>query len=296
MSDYRLKVFVAVAKNLSFTKAAAELYITQPAVSNHIKELEEQYGVRLFERSSTTMSLTPAGELFLSHAVEILDKYGFLEFEMNQLSRKFSGELKIGASTTIGQYVLPSLLALFFRRYPDVKLTLIDGNSQSIEAALLGNSIDIGIVEGLHSNSSLRYSDFLDDEIVLVADSRGKYGSLEEVTLEQLSAFPLVLREHGSGTLEVIEGALSSAGLSVSSLNVILNLGSTESIKEFILHTDSLAFLSIRSIFRELKGDVLKVIEIPSLSFNRKFRFASRFGPLLPLAEHFVNFAIENAE
>ena len=133
MGDFRLKVFVSVAKNLSFTKASQELFISQPSVTKHIQELELQYQTRLFERMGNSISLTDAGRVFLEHSKRILDDYGRLEYEMSLLRNGHSGELRLGASTTIAQYVLPPLLAQFIEKFPQVSLSLFNGNSNQVE-------------------------------------------------------------------------------------------------------------------------------------------------------------------
>ena len=129
MIDFRLKVFCSVAHNLSFTKASKELYVSQPAISKHIQELETEYSTRLFERMGTHITLTPDGELLLSHAEKILKQYKQLDFEMNLLTQRHIGELRLGASTTIAQYVLPPYLATFQQKFKQIKLSLINGNS-----------------------------------------------------------------------------------------------------------------------------------------------------------------------
>ncbi len=296
MSDFRLKVFLSVARNMSFTKASEELHITQPAISRHIKELEEQYHTPLFNREGLSISLTKGGELLLSHSKRIIDEYQLMEFEMNQLNKTFSGELNIGASTTISQYVIPSLIAMYIKRYPDIKINLLSGNSREIEESLHSHKIDLGFVEGEHIDSTLFYEDYIKDEIVLVANCNGKYKDVEEITLDQLSTQPLVLREQGSGTLEVIGNKLNSKGYKLQSLNIILHLGSTESIKNFIQQTDCLSLVSIRSISKEVFSGLFKIIDIEEFSIERKFRFVSRRGPLTPISETFLNFAISNSK
>lgn len=172
MRDFRLKVFQAVAAHLSFTKAAAELFITQPAVTRHIRELEEELGVSLFERKANRVQLTQAGEILLAHAGRVADIYKQIDFDINQLRQRFAGALQLGASTTIGQYVLPPVLAGFYKTYPDVKLSLLNGNTQQIETALLDKKIELGFVEGKTRNTQLRYTTFLEDEMVIVAHTR----------------------------------------------------------------------------------------------------------------------------
>lgn len=147
MSDFRLKVFLSVAKNLSFTKASQELFVSQPAITKHIQELETCYQARLFDRQGNKISLTEAGKLLQEHSEKILEDYKRLEYEMHLLHNEYIGDLKLGASTTIAQYVLPPLLANFIAKFPQVNLSLLNGNSREIEAALQEHRIDLGLVE-----------------------------------------------------------------------------------------------------------------------------------------------------
>ena len=291
MQDFRLKVFLSVARNRSFTKASRELHITQPAVSKHIHELETRYKARLFDRTGNNITLTEEGEVMYAHAERIMEEYNLLEFDMNQLSGSFSGELKLGASTTISQYVIPTLLSLFIKRYPDIKLSLISGNTQDIETALSDGRIDLGMVEGNHQNPGFRYTRFMDDEIVLATRTDCIYGKLEEISIDRLTSIPLVLREYGSGTLEVIESSLASHHLKLSLMNIVIHLGSTESIKAFMMQNDCATLVSIRSIFKELQAGTLKIVDIEGLEFKRTFKFVSQQGSLNPITEKFILFA-----
>ena len=160
MSDFRLKVFLSVAKNLSFTKASQELFVSQPAITKHIQELETCYQVRLFDRQGNKISLTEAGKLLQEHSEKILEDYKRLEYEMHLLHNEYIGDLKLGASTTISQYVLPPLLANFIAKFPQVNLSLLNGNSREIEAALQEHRIDLGLVEGICRLPNLRYTTF----------------------------------------------------------------------------------------------------------------------------------------
>lgn len=148
MSDFRLKVFRSVAKNLSFTKASQELFVSQPAITKHIQELESTYQARLFDRQGSKISLTEAGKLLLEHCDRILEDYKQLEYEMHLLHNEYIGELKLGASTTIAQYVLPPLLANFIAKFPQINLSLINGNSRGVEAALQEHRIDLDWSKG----------------------------------------------------------------------------------------------------------------------------------------------------
>ena len=291
MSDFRLKVLISVAKNKSFTKAANELHITQPAISKHIRELESTYNVRLIDRNAQNSLLTKAGEIFLSHAEKIIENYNQLQYEMNRINKTFVGELHIGASTTIGQYVIPSLLAQFMKTYPDLKVELINGNSEEIEKALIEKRIDIGMVEGLHKNPAIKYMPFLEDEIVLVTRPTSIYGELDTIDISKLMVMPLVLREYGSGTLEVINSKLYDKGYSLEKMNILLHLGNSESIKNFLQISDCVAFISIRAIINELKAGALKIIDIDDFSLNRSFRLCTLHGTFNPTIDILTNFA-----
>ncbi len=291
MDDFRLKVFQSVAKNLSFTKASQELFISQPAISKHIQELESAYRSRLFERQGSHISLTDAGRLLLEHSERILDGYRRLEYEMHLLHNQYTGELRLGASTTIAQYVLPPVLGDFIRKFPQVSLSLLNGNSRAVETALQEHRIDLGLVEGVCRLPNLKYTLFLQDELVAVVHTRSKLRLPEEIAPQDLLHIPLVLRERGSGTLDVIEQALAGHRIKLSSLHVLMYLGSTESIKLFLEHTDCMGIVSVRSIYRELAAGTFRVIEIKGMRMCRDFNFVSMQGQAGELPQLFMQFA-----
>lgn len=292
--DFRLKTFVSVARHRSFTRAAHELFITQPAVTRHIKELETQIGTNLFVRSSGTVTLTQAGETMLFHAEKILDSYRRMQFDLNLLTGNFSGELKLGASSTIAQYVLPPCVARFSTRYPDIRTSIETGNSRQMIQALFSRSIDLALVEGEARHAGIHYEPFMRDELVLVTGSRSAYASRETITPQELATLPLVLRENGSGTLEVIERRLGEHHIKLAALNVILQMGSTEGIKSFLANYDCVALLSVQAVARELLSDTLTVIDIEGLTFEREFAFATLQGVPETVAENFMRFASES--
>lgn len=291
MSDFRLKVFRSVAKNLSFTKASQELFVSQPAITKHIQELEAAYQTRLFDRQGSRISLTESGNLLLEHCERILEDYKRLEYEMHLLHNEYTGGLKLGASTTIAQYVLPPLLASFIGKFPQVSLSLLNGE---IEAALQEHRIDLGFVEGVFRLPNIRYTTFLEDELVAVVRTGSKLAVGEEITPDELFHLPLVLRERGSGTLDVFERALQQHNIKLSSLQVLMYLGSTESIKLFLEHTDCLGIVSVRSITRELYSGQLRVVEIKGMPMLRDFSFAQPQGQESGLAQVFMQFAMHN--
>lgn len=291
MFDFRLKVFQTVAKRLNFTKAAEELCISQPAVSKHIQEIESYYKIRLFDRNGNKIHLTKAGDILLHYCNQIFGLYGSLEFDLHALTEIFKGKLRVGASTTIAQYVLPPLLADFHKRYEDIQVSLTISNTEQIEQALNNNSIDFGIVEGQAKNTLFKYSEFIRDEIVPVVATNHPLASQKEIAIDKLQTIPLLLREPGSGTLEVIVHALKPHNIKLSDLKCEMQLGSTESIKSYLLHSNCMAFLSIHSILEELKSNKLQIVDIKNLNLDRTFHFIQLHGETEGLPELFIKFA-----
>lgn len=294
MSDFRLKVFQSVAKNLSFTKASQDLFISQPAITKHIQELESTYQTRLFDRQGSKICLTESGKLLLEHCERILEDYKRLEYEMHLLHNEYKGGLKLGASSTISQYVLPPLLASFIKKFPHISLSLTNGNTREIETALQEHNIDLGLVEGVFRLPNLKYTTFLEDELVAVIRTGSKLPVGDEITPEELLNLPLVIRERGSGTLDVFERALLQHNIKLASLQVLIYLGSTESIKLFLEHTDCLGIVSVRSITRELYSGQLRVVEIKGMPMLRDFSFAQPQGQDSGLAQVFMQFAMHH--
>lgn len=290
MSDFRLEVFYSVARRLSFTKAAQELFISQPAVTKHIRQLEEKYQSRLFERNGNKIELTAAGLLLLKYVEQIFSIYRQAEFEINAVSKRNKGLLRLGASTTIAQYQIPPLLAQFHQKFPGVRVTLINGNTEWIEQALLKKEIDLGLIEGDSKNPQISYSEFLKDEIVLVCSKNHPMAKMAEITLEQLQAIPLVLRERGSGTLEVIEHAMEPLGIRLSDLKIEMQLGSTEAIKSYLVHSPCMAFISVHAVLKELNSGELRAVDIADLNIGRFFYLIHLQGKIDGLSEMFVNF------
>lgn len=290
MFDFRLKVFHTVAHRGSFTKAAKELLISQPAVTKHIKEIESFYQTKLFSRNGMKISLTEAGELMYRYTEEIFSIYRNLDFDLHALNAKMEGSLRIGASTTISQYVLPPLLAEFRGKLGDIQLDVFSDNTAVVENSLLSKRIDVGMVEGNVKNPQIKYIDFIKDEIVLVCRPSNPVVHSGVVKPNQLKDLSFLMREAGSGTLEVIESSLNSVGLSVNDLHSEMSFSSTESIKMYLMHSNSFAFLSIHAILKELKYNELAVVEIEGLDITRHFSIIQRQGQESAFVELFVRF------
>ena len=289
--DFRLQVFHTVARRLNFTKAASELYISQPAVTKHIHELENQLKIKLFDRNGSKIKLTQAGEILLNHAEHIFDIYRTIEFDLNSLANRQSGILRLGASTTNAQYILPPILAAFHKKFPDIHITLTIDNTEQIEQALQDKKIDLGVIEGYSKNSGIKYTEFLKDEIVLVSSTKNSLVTSASIQPEQLKQIPLLLREPGSGTLEVISHALKIVGINISDLRSEMQLGGSESMKMYILHSNCMAFLSVHAVLKELQNKECYIIDVEGLAIERYFYFAILQGQPEALPELFIRFA-----
>lgn len=291
--DYRDSVFISVAENLSFSKAANDLHISQPAITRHIKELEERYKTTLFERKGNKIYLTTAGEKVYHAFKKISQQYRNLDFEIGQLHHNFSGEFKLGASSTISQYVIPKIIASFHKRYPQIQIYLLNGNSFEMENLLLDNKIDLALVENQSTQSGVQYTNFLDDELIIVTGKNSVYAKHDTISLQDLTQIPIVLREQGSGTLEVIQNTLKKQNIHFEQLNTLIHLGSTESIKNFLQDFDGLAIVSEKAVQNELYLQTLVKIKIVGFSISRKFRIAYKQGHKSKQVELFENFLVD---
>ena len=280
-----------MAKRLSFTRAATELFVTQPAITKHIQELESQFGTALFDRRGNQISLTTAGHVLLRHAESIMVIYRQIEFDMNALKTQLGGLLRLGASSTVAQYLIPPVLARFGEQAPQVTLSLISGNTEQMEQALLQNDIDLGLVEGRTHHSDVRYTPFINDELVLVCRADHPLANRDEISLDELKTIPLILRERGSGSLEVVERALRAAGIRLSDLTIGMHLGSTEGIKAYLGNSASMAFVSIFAVQDELKDGSLRVVDVVGLTIQRTFYSIQLQGISEGLADTFMRFA-----
>jgi len=290
--DYRDSVFISVAENQSFSKAAIYLNISQPAVTRHIKELEDRYKTNLFERNGNKIFLTKAGEKVYHSFKEIAQLYRNLDFEIGQLQNSISGKFIIGASSTISQYVIPKVIASFHKRYPKIRIFLMNGNSFEMEKSLLDNQIDIALVENQSSQAGIGYRTFLDDELIVVTGKNSVYARRETIGKDDLAQIPIVLREQGSGTLEVIRQTLEQHNISFEKLNTFIHLGSTEAIKNFLLDFDGLAIVSEKAVQNELYLKTLIKLNVTGLRIYRKFRIGYKHGHKSQQVELFEDFLL----
>lgn len=278
VSEFRLKVFQKAARSLSFTEAAKELYISQPAVTKHIRELEAVYGAALFDRSGGRIALTDAGRLLLRHCDVILTEYNRLSYGMSRLTERRAGTLEVAASLTIAQYILPRFLAAFNRRYPGIALTVHARNTSEIEDMLCERRIDVGLIEGASRRPELKYVPFLKDEIVTVVRSGAHALPAGSPEPQKIAGLPLVMREPGSGTSQVIEARLSERGIRSSMLDVRMHVGCIEGIKTCVMCSDWAGMLSVYAVSRELAAGIFRIVDFKDFSIERDFCFVRRQG------------------
>jgi len=293
LENFRLKVFRTVAEHLNFRKAAEHLFLTQPAVTLQIKALEDDLGIRLFDRAANRVSLTPQGSLLLSYAKKIAALISQAEQELGSEDGKVSGDLSLGVSTTIAQYVLPRLLGAFLDEHPRVQFSLHSGNTDEIVHLLLDNKLSIGLIEGPARDRGIRTEPFMQDELVLILP---RAFASDRMSREQLLASNLLMREQGSGSRRVVERALDGASLKLKSFKHVMDLDSTEAIKSAVEVGLGIGFVSRWAISKELELGALKVAEVPGLKMARHFSLISRTGPEPQgPAAAFRTFALERA-
>lgn len=266
MADRRLQVFYTVAKQLSFTKAAELLFMTQPAVTFQVKQLEEHFNTRLFERSHSKITLTPAGEVTFEYAEKILNLSAELETRLGELTGQVSGTLMVGASTTIAEYMLPRVLGDFKAKYPQVQARLTVANSENIEAKVADHTLDVGLIESQSHHPQLGSDTCCEDELVAICAPGHAIANYRAVTPQQLAEHPYISRELGSGTREVIDAHFFRAGVQPEDFNIVMELGSREAIKGAVETGLGVAIVSRATIQKELKlGDLVSIPLEPPL-------------------------------
>ncbi len=291
MADRRLQVFHAVAKHLSFTKAAEALFMTQPAVTFQVRQLEEEFDTRLFDRAQGRIVLTPAGVVAFEYADRILALSAELDARLKEMSGQDSGPLLIGASTTIAEFLLPQVLGEFKARHPAVVPRLFVGNSEAVQARVAERTLDLGFIEG-DSHLPTLVTDFCcDDELRVVCAPKHALAKASPIVPRLLTEHAYISRELGSGTREVVDHYLEKNGLATDSLQVVMEASSPEALKGMVATGLGFAIMSRATVAKEVKlGELVEIPLAPPLVRQLavvypKERFHSR------LLEGFVQFA-----
>lgn len=266
-----LKVFITVAEKKNFSKAAKALNLTQPAISFQVQTLEQYYQTMLFDRVNRHVKLTEAGELLLEYALSMNDLQSELERKMQQLTGHVKGVLMIGASRTVGEYVLPRIICNYKKEYNDVDITLEIYNSKQVEKNVLNRHIDLGLVESSIEHKELFFKNIFEDELVVVVPGNHPWADKNEVTIEELTGEPFIMREPGSGSRLVFEQALIDHEFDIERLNIIMEIGTITAIKSAIIGGLGISVMSKWAVQDIVETEQAAILRIKSFKMLRKF-------------------------
>ncbi len=287
------QVFFEVATQLSFSKAARILFISQPAISRHIKMLEEHYSLALFERKGNSIYLTPMGKKIYDYLVQAREIQRKIEYEVSiaKSQSEAEGNLKFGASTTVSLYIIPRILSEFHKTVPKIEIQVVNRNTENITNALLNKQIDLAIVEVEKKLNNVQYEYFTSDKVIAVCVASSPIADKGLLTMTDLLDLPIALRESGSGTLSALTRELEKKGINISQLKTKVRLGGTEALKNFLLADKCVGFLPQKAVEKELQRGELIELKFENLEINRDFFFLTRKGENFSLTKKFIRFA-----
>jgi len=296
LENYRVQVFRAVAELESFRRAAEQLHISQPSVSQHVQLLEEELGVRLLDRASSGIRITAAGELVLIFARRSARLSQQVLASVARLEGQPGGELKLAASTTVAQYLLPRILGRFLKENPRIQLSVKSGNTEQVTLWVVNGEADLGLIEGPPASKEVAVERFLEDRLPLIVPRGHPWAAGKPTPLAALASAPLLMRERGSGTRGVIERALRRAGLRLGQLNILMELDSTEAIVSGVEAGLGVGFVSEWAIRKELRLGTLATAQVTGLEIRRAFSLIRPAGPVAAgAAAAFRSFAFSQA-
>ncbi len=278
MNLKQLEVFLAVAESGSFSKAAAATFITQSTVSQHVSALEEEFGLRLLDRTGKGVFPTAGGKILLEHARQILSRAREVPLSMKRFQGLEEAFLKIGASNIPGSYLLPAALPLFIQRYPGVTLAVAQGDSRETLERLKDEEIEIGVIGSLFNEEGVRFQPLGGDRIVLTVEKHHRWAARKPITRKELLQEKFVIREEGSGTEKTVREALAKAGVDIGRMRIQASLGSNEAVKQAVANGIGAAFISETSIRKELERGEIATVGVRGLSISRRFYLIGRLG------------------
>lgn len=277
----KFKIFCAVAETRSFSRASKIVHITQPAVTLQIQAIEELFETKLFDRTGNSLRLTQAGEILYKHAQDILKTYAALEKDIGKITGTIKGGVTIGASTTLGNHVLPEIIIGFKKRHPKIKINMHIGNTRRIEDLLTSGFIDFGLVGGKPLKSSLKVETIMSDELVFVIPPFHPWSKKSVISIFETIKEPFILREDGSGTRQKVEEYFKSHGIGIDRLHTVLVLGSNESIKEAVKAGIGISAVSKLAVQKEVDEGKLKILT------PREGKIQRNLSLILPQKAHF---------
>lgn len=294
MDLWQLKIFCKVVELQSFSKAGESVHLSQPTVSSHIKDLEEHFGTRLVDRLSRKVTPTKAGELLFDYARQLITLRDRAEAAMAEFSGKIRGRLVIGGSTIPGGYLLPKIIGLFSKRYPEVQVSLKVGDTSEILNSVLAGHIEAGVVGARCQDKLLQQKPVMADDMCLVVPNDHPWAGRPQISVKELLGAPFIVRETGSGTLRSIEKQLHEKGLTITDFNIVAEMGSTEAVRQGIKNGVGLSILSTVAVADDVRSGLLKAIPVEGLNLKRSFYLTThRQRTPSPLCSVFVDFLTE---
>ena len=291
MDLWRLHIFCKVVELRSFSRAAKAVYLSQPTVSSHIKDLENHFECKLVDRLGRDVVPTKAGSLLYGYATRMIALKGEAENAIAEFQGKIKGRLTIGGSTIPAGYILPPLLGKFKESYSEVMVTLVQGDTERVVRDTLQGNVELGIVGAKAQEVQLSQNKIVDDEMFLVVPRKHKWAGRRHVAMDEVFEEPFIMRELGSGTRKSIEQVLDKAGHPVGALNIVAEMGSTEAIRQGIKAGVGVSILSECAVAEELAAGTLNKLKIQGLSFKRAFYLTvHRHRTQSPLCRTFIDF------
>jgi len=275
MEDSRLKAFCLIVEMKSFSRAAEAAFVTQSAMSHLIKNLEEELGGKLLNRSGKTVTPTSTGKILYEHARKILDEYKAMENEVYDVVKRIKGSLYLGASTTVARYLLPQVFYDFSKNYPEAQINLSVASPEKIICELHEGKIDIGIAEGYIKEKKIVSMEIASDEIVLIASDGNPLTKKRSAAPQDLIDQPYIMPEAGSGTREFIDEFLRRVKIDPQNINVIMTLSDPELLVQMVQAGLGIAFVSKWSIFKAKKDGTIRLLRMPGKKLCRKFYLVS---------------------
>jgi len=291
MNFHQLHIFYTVAEKGSFSAAAQALHMTQPAVTMQIQSLEDYFGTKLLHRSTKKIELSEAGRTLLPHAKRSVELVRQTDEAMSAFTQMLQGRLQLGASLTIGEYVLPRMLGPFALQYPDISIVMKVMNTTQIMDDILKHQLNFGLIEAPVHHPDMIVEPVMQDELKLIVPAGHDLAKRSKVNLEDVMNYPFVLREKGSGTRQVMEDQLQKKNIDPQDMNVVMELGSTGAVKSAVEAGVGITMLSPSSVQHELALGLVHIVDIRGLEFKRQFYAIHLKSSLLPLsAVAFLNY------
>lgn len=294
MDLWQLNIFCKVIELKSFSKAGNAVHLSQPTISNHIKDLEAHFDCRLIDRLTKEAVPTKAGELLYGYAKKFLALRDETETALAEYNGKIRGRLVIGGSTIPGTYLMPQMIAGFKGQYPEVIISLIIGDTAHIIEGILDGSLELGLVGARAETQKIAQKQLISDEMRLIVPAHHRWANQKHVSMKQLVSEPFILREPGSGTLKSLHQSLHDQGYAVEELKVIAELGSTEAICQGIKNGVGVSILSTLAVAEDLRAGKLSALKVDGLHLERNFYLTwHRHRSPSPLHQAFVKFLDE---